>query len=149
LSIQAFSSHLKTPEQAENGSETNDSIRNAIKNAYAVFIAIDNRDGRLLTERLCREEGSGRYLSCGVRINPTNNEIRFLCNWIPNSPEKDENYVELGYGPRNGSFASIVMEASSVAFTMLLAHLHNPRSEFLKYSKSYDAEFYPELPRIN
>ena len=46
-----------------------------------------------------------------------------------------------GYGPENASFASIVLEATSVAFTMLLSHLRDGKSPFRRYRRKYDANF--------
>ena len=46
-----------------------------------------------------------------------------------------------GYGPENASFAAIVLEATSVAFTMLLSHLRDGKSQFRRYRRRYDANF--------
>ena len=48
-----------------------------------------------------------------------------------------------GYGPENASFASIILEATSVAFTMLLSHLKCKNSNFRSYRKRYGANFQP------
>ena len=45
--------------------------------------------------------------------------------------------------PENASFSSIIHEATSVAFTMLLSHLRCANSSFKSYLRRYDACFQP------
>ena len=142
LSIRQFSTHFRTPEQSVDDSQGDTDVWLAVANAYAVFIAVDERDSRLAVEEFCLKEGSGRYLSCGIRVDPTNDDFRFECHWRPKSPAKGVDHYD-GYGPENASFGSIVVEATSIAFTMLLSHLHDPNSDFVSYSKRYDAAFRP------
>ena len=148
LSIRQFPTHFRTPEQSVDNSQSDMDVWLAVANAYAVFIAVDERDSRLAVEKFCHEEGSGRYLSCGIRVDPEKSDFRFECHWRPESPEKGIDHYD-GYGPENASFCSIVVEATSIAFTMLLAHLHDPKSDFVSYSKRYNGAFRPIEQEIN
>ncbi len=142
LSIGEFPTHFRTREQSMDDSQHDTDVWFAVSTAYAVFIAVDERDSRLAVEKFCHKEGSGRYLSCGIRVDPKNSDFRFECHWRPESPAKGVDHYD-GYGPENASFGSIVVEATSIAFTMLLAHLHDPKSDFVSYCKRYDGAFRP------
>ena len=62
----------------------------------------------------------------------------------PGDPRRRQNGRRCGgYGPDNASFASIVLEATSVAFAMLLSHLKCGDSQFKRYRRQYDAIFAP------
>ena len=80
-------------------------------------------------------------LCCGVRVDREAGVYEFECAWAQKTPE-DQAEVE-GYGPENASFASIVLEATSVAFTMLLSHLRDEKSPFRYYRRKYNASFTP------
>ena len=142
LSIRQFPTHFRTREQSVDDSQGDTDVWLAVSTAYAVFIAVDERDSRLAVEKFCLEEGSGRYLSCGIRVDAANDDFRYECHWRPESPAKGVDHYD-GYGPDNASFGSVVVEATSIAFTMLLSHLHDPNSDFRSYSKRYDSAFRP------
>ena len=142
LSIRQFPTRFRTPEQSVDDSQGDPDVWLAVANAYAVFIAVDERHSRLAVENFCLKEGSGRYLSCGIRVDAANGDFRFECHWRPQSPAKGVDHYD-GYGPENASFGSIVVEATSIAFTMLLSHLHDVNSDFVSYCKRYDGAFRP------
>ena len=146
--INRYPTHFRTAEQSIDDSQGDAAVWAAVATADVVFIAVDERDSRLAVEKFCLEEGSGRYLSCGVRVDPKNDEFAFVCNWRPVSPEKGIDHYD-GYGPENASFGSIVIEATSIAFTMLLSHLKDAQSDFVKYYKKYDGTFRPTEISIN
>ena len=54
-----------------------------------------------------------------------------------------------GYGPDDASFAAIVLEATAVAFTMLISHLGDPQSDFRSYLRRYDGAFRPVETLVN
>lgn len=142
LSIRQFPTHFRTPEQSVDDSQGDTDVWLAVSTAYAVFIAVDERDSRLAVEKFCLKEGSGRYLSCGIRVDAANDDFQFECHWRPKSPAKGVDHYD-GYGPENASFGSIVGEATSIAFTMLLSHLYDPNSKFVSYYRRYDGTFRP------
>jgi len=115
-------------------------IRCTVSKADVIFIAVDNKENRRLIEEFCRSHGVQRYLSCGVSVEPENGGFGYECTWKPDSSRSTLG-VQEGYGEKNGSFASIVVEAASVAFTMLLSHMKNENSSFTKCSRQYDQNF--------
>ena len=122
-------------------------VRDAVYNADVVFVGTDTNTSRLAIEELCRDKFGGILLSCGVRVDPKSGIFEFECNWSPKTPPEREE--DVGYGPENASFASIVHEATSVAFTMLLSHLMYKKSSFKSYTKRYDANLQPLAPVLN
>jgi len=115
-------------------------VRDAICNADVVVIGIDDNRHRIICEELCRSnDPKKKVVSLGVHVN-NDGSATYECSWNPKtSPDKDE---EEGYGV--GSYASIVIEATAVAFSMLLHHLRNPDSNSFNYFfKSYK-HFAPE-----
>lgn len=141
LDICALYDSFRRPDQVLDGNSEGQQVRNAVHDADVVFVASDTNTSRLGIEQLCRDKDGGMLLCCGVRVDREAGEYRFECAWSPKTPE-DQVEVE-GYGPENASFASIVLEATSVAFTMLLSHLRDGRSPFKRYRRKYDANFMP------
>ena len=141
LDVCALYDSFRHPDQILDGNSEGQQVRNAVHDADVVFIASDTNTSRLGIEQLCRDKDGGILLCCGVRVDRAAGEYRFECAWSPKTPE-DQAEVE-GYGPENASFASIVLEATSVAFTMLLSHLRDGKSPFKRYRRKYDANFMP------
>ena len=98
-------------------------------------------------EELCRSKIPRMYLSCGVHIDRKEGEYFFVCIWSPKTPR--ESRAAEGYGPENASYAAIVHEATSVAFSMLLSHLSFPASAFRYYFRRYDRHFRPVETVVN
>ena len=116
-------------------------VRDAVYDADVVFVGTDTNTSRLAIEELCGDKDRGMLLSSGVRVDRKSGVFEFECTWSPKTPVE---CVEAeGYGPENASFASIILEATSVAFTMLLSHLKCRDSKFRSYRKRYDANFEP------
>lgn len=119
-----------------------------------VFIAVDKNDDRREIEKLCRNKQAGQtgpmYLSCGIYIDRDRDEIEFECNWQPKTPDEDPE-MKAGpagayYGPENASYCAIVAEAVSIAFSMLLNRLAEPKKRkglVKSYRKSYHADWTP------
>lgn len=141
LDIRTFQDNFRKREDILDTHLTGQEVRDAVCDADMVFIGTDTNRSRLAIEQLCLDERKSMYLSCGVLVNPGTGNFEIECAWLPETPCKLEN--EQGYGPENASFASIVQEAVSVAFTMLLSHLKCENSSFNSYQKQYDENFHP------
>ena len=122
-------------------------VRDAVHGADVVFIGTDTNTSRLAIEELHRDKGHGMLLSCGVLVDRESDIFEFECTWSPATPP--EKAADEGYGPENASFSSLVHEATSVAFTMLLSHLTCADSNFRWYRRSYDACLRPIRTEVN
>ena len=116
-------------------------VRDAVHDADVVFIATDKNASRRAIQKLQRDSTiGGMMLSCAVFIDAEKDIYEFECNWSPATlPEA----ADIGYGPDNASYAPILLEATSVAFTMLLSHLMCPDSDFRYYYRRYDGSLRP------
>ena len=139
LKILTLHDSFREPENILEDHPIGQSVRDAVYNADFVFIGSDTNTSRLAIESLCRDKIGGMLLSCGVLVDQVSGIYEFECNWSPRTPIELANLE--GYGPENASFASIVLEATSVAFTMLLSHLKHSKSSFKSYRRRYDANF--------
>ena len=141
LEVSALKDSFRKPEGILEGNSMGQRVRDAVHDADVVFVGTDTNTSRLAIEELCRYKDGGMLLSCGVNVDRKSGVFEFFCAWSPKTP------VELadaqGYGPENASFGSIILEATSVAFTMLLSHLKCKNSDFKSYQKSYGANFQP------
>ena len=122
-------------------------VRDAVHDSDVVFVGTDTNASRLAIEKLHKFRGGGMLLSCGVLVDRENGVFEFECNWPPQTPA--ERAEDEGYGPDDASFASIVIEATAVAFSMLISHLTSPGSGFRSYLRRYDATFQPVETLIN
>ncbi len=141
LDVCSLDDSFRQPDQILDGYTVGQRVRDAVHDADVVFIATDTNTSRLAIEELCREKDGGILLSCGVRVDREAGVYEYECAWSPKTPENQAD-VE-GYGPENASFASIVLEATSVVFTMLLSHLQCGKSRFRHYQRKYNANFVP------
>ena len=147
LEICTLRDSFRKPEDILEDHPIGQCVRDDVHDADVVFIGTDTNKSRLAIERLCRDKGGGMFLSCGVLVDRESDVFEFECNWSPRTPA--ERADEEGYGPENASFASIVHEATSVAFTMLLSHLRCEHSGFKSYLGRYDASFQPVETVVN
>ena len=122
-------------------------VRDAVHDADVVFIGTDTNTSRIAIQELCRDKVAGKVLSCGVLVDRKSGVFEFECSWSPRIPA--ERADDEGYGPDNASFVSIVHEATSIAFTMLLSHLTYADSGFKSYVRRYDASFQPVKTIVN
>ncbi|MCY4427678.1 MAG: ThiF family adenylyltransferase [Halieaceae bacterium] len=122
-------------------------VRDAVHDSDVVFVGTDTNTSRLAIEKLHKCRRRGMILSCGILVDRENGVFEFECNWSPQTPP--ERAEEEGYGPGDASFASIIVEATSVAFTMLISHLTCPESNFISYLRRYDATFQPVETLVN
>lgn len=97
--------------------------RDLVVDSATILISTDTNQSRISCEKLCKEHGK-EYLSIGVGVDQEKNLAFYECTWKPETPESKKG--DEGYGPKNGSFASIVLEAAAVGFNLMLHHLQNP-----------------------
>ena len=147
LNVCSLYDSFRRPDQILDGNVVGQRVRDAVHGADVVFAATDTNTSRLAIEKLCREKDGGMLLCCGVRVDRKVGVYEYECAWSPRTPD-DQADVE-GYGPENASFAAIVLEATSVAFTMLLSHLQCSDSPFRRYRRKYDANFAPVETLVN
>lgn len=147
LEILALRDSFKEPEDILPGYPIGQRVRDAVHDADIVFIGTDTNKSRLAIERLCRDGLRRSFLSCGVRVDQDAGVYEFECSWRPATPAARQDAE--GYGPENASYISIVQEATSIAFSMLLSHLKSPRSDFRSYFRTYDADLRPVKTYVN
>ena len=130
--IEPISCHLREQDRSDAEGQK---ARDAFYNSDVVVISVDKNSDRIICESLCCDKDIDKksVISVGVRITATGC-AEYECTWKPKTPQKKRE--DEGYGL--GSYAAIVIEATSVAFSMLLHHLKNPdSSDFKCFSKSY------------
>ena len=141
LEINTLQDSFRRPEELLEDHPIGQQVRDAVYDADVVFVGTDTNTSRLAIEELCGDKDGGMLLSSGVRVDRKSGVFEFECTWSPKTPV--ERVEAQGYGPENASFASIILEATSVAFTMLLSHLKCVDSKFRSYRKRYDPNFQP------
>ena len=137
LKICVLEDSFRRPEDILEDHAEGQRVRDAVYDADIVFVGTDTNRSRLAIEELHRDKGRGMLLSCGILVDRQAGRFEFECAWSPETPP--ERMEDEGYGPDNASFASLVQEATSVAFTMLLSHLRCAESDFRYYRRRYDA----------
>ena len=147
LEICALEDSFRRPEDILEDHEEGQRVRDAVYDADMVFVGTDTNRSRLAIEELHRDKRLGMLLSCGVLVDPQAGLFEFECAWSPETPP--ERIEDEGYGPDNASFASLVHEATSVAFTMLLSHFRCAKSDFRYYRRRYDACMRPLETVVN
>ncbi len=139
VEITTISHHLRKYDKSDKDAQI---ARNAVCNSHISIIAVDKNCIRIECEKLVREsrgkDKKREYIGIGVVVNE-NGHFEFECAWNRNTPiDKKE---EEGYGA--GSFISIVVEATSVAFSMLLHNLKHPESDRFRYYYKEYKDFIP------
>jgi predicted ThiF/HesA family dinucleotide-utilizing enzyme len=145
LEINALQDSFRRPEHITDS--RGQLVRDAVHDSDVVFVATDTNTSRLAIEELHRNKNHGMLLSCGVYVDRESDVFEFECTWSPATPPALADNE--GYGPENASFASLVHEATSVAFTMLLSHLAYTDSDFRWYRRTYDARLRPIATEVN
>ncbi len=113
-----------------------------VVNSDIIFIAMDNNKSRIECEKLCAEFQKD-YLSAGVGIDKGKGIAFYECTWKPETPREVED--DEGYGPENGSFSSIVLEATAVCFNLMLHHMQNNGERDHKHCEKEYLNFRPKL----
>lgn len=108
-----------------------------------VGIFCDNNKIRISLEAFCKEKRKN-HISAAIRIDPDgwDCEAFFECGWRMETPPERAN--EEGYA-HSASLAFIIMECTSVAFSMMLANLNvrfGEKSKFYRYKKNLQ-KFHP------
>ena len=146
-SVDTFQDSFRASENILPEYRLGQEVRDAVYDADVVFIATDTTTSRTDIEELCRSKTPNMYLSCGVYVDRAAGDYYFVCNWRPSTPK--ELPIDDGYGPENASYAAIVHEATSMAFSMLLNHLSQSDGKFRSYLRRYDRHFLPVETVIN
>ena len=141
LDVFALCDSFRSEDQIMDNNPLGQRVRDEVHDADVVFAATDTNTSRLGIESLCRDKDGGMLLCCGVEIDRALGVYKYECAWSPKTPPERSDAA--GYGPDNASFAAIVLEATSVAFNMLLSHLTPGASSFRRYRRVYDANFVP------
>ena len=147
LEILALHDSFRKPEEILDDHPIGQSVRDAVYDADVVFVGTDTNTSRIAIEELCKDKPNSMLLSCGVLVDKESGIFEYECTWSPKTPVQKADAE--GYGPENASFASIVHEATSIAFTMLISHLNDKESTFKSYLKRYDASFQPVKIVVN
>ena len=147
LDIHVLQDSFKASEDILEENLIGQQVRDAVHDTDVVFIGTDTNSSRLAIEKLHQDKDGGMFLSCGVLVDRKSDVFEFECTWSPTTPP--ERADEKGYGPENASFASVIHEATSVAFTMLLSHLSCADSDFKSYRRRYNACFRPVETVVN
>ena len=133
VSVQTEAYHLK---KIYPGDDRAKIARNLIAKSDIIIIAMDSNIARIECENLCKNSPQTECLSVGVEVDKVQELLFFECTWKPKTPEEVKDRE--GYGPENGSFQSIVLEATAIGFNMMLHHLQDPNSRQFKYcAKEY------------
>lgn len=147
VKILSLADNFRRPENLLPEYPIGQQVRDAVHDSDVVFIATDTNLSRFAIESLCRDADITHFLSCGVHIE---DEFScFECSWRPRTPKSLLDRE--GYGPKNASYASIVQEAASISFMMLLNHLKSSQGNgnFKYYFRKYDASFTPIQTCVN
>ena len=123
------------------GDQERQAIRDLVCDSDITIITVDKNSSRIECEKLLIEMDK-KYLVIGVEINQKEHRAEYACGWKHRTPA-DKRYQE-GYGNNNGSYMSVVLEATCVGFNMLLHHLKDPRSEKFTFISRKYKDYIPE-----
>ncbi len=123
------------------GDHKRQEVRDLVVKSDVTIIAVDKNNIRLMCEEL-RNNFHSKYLVIGVKINYESKTSGYACGWMTKT-NLDEKDLE-GYGENNGSYMSIVLEATCVGFNMLLHHLENPLSAKFTYTNKEYRNYIPQ-----
>lgn len=113
-------------------------------NSTVIIAAMDNNTSRVDLEEEYKISGENiMRLSIGVETIPDGN-ARYEVAWQPKTNKEHE--AKEGYG--NGSYASVVAEATAAGFNMLLAHLNNSEVRYKSLYREY-CGFVPSCEKIS
>ena len=123
--------------QQDLGSGSGKDMEDMIKYANYVILAMDNNCARIMCEEILAVNPDIDHLSIGVGIYPDNQTCEYECVWRsgPTPPDKAE---KKGYGDDNGSFASIIIEATAVGFNLMLHHMQNPDTDIKNIYRKFE-----------
>lgn len=130
LSITAIPVHLREYDKIDCKGQQ---ARDAVHDTNVAILAVDNNRDRIECEKLCFTNGQIKTLGIGVEVQPEG-DAGYEVAWCGKTPEISIDNE--GYGV--GSYVSIVVEATAVAFAMMLHNLQKAgSSDYKYYSKKY------------
>lgn len=130
IEVQTLAYHLREPNAAD---EESIKARDMVILSDIVIIAADDNTARIQAEDLCEFGEEIEQLSIGIAIGE-NGTATYECAFDAKTPKHQKETT--GYG--NGSYASIVMEATAAGFGMLLAKFFSPDTDFVYLGRDYE-----------
>ncbi len=100
------------------GDKGRQEVRDLVVDSDIIVVVIDDNNMRIECEKLLNDVNN-QYLVIGVEINE--NIFRFACGWMTKTPDFEKDLK--GYGENNGSYMSIVSEAVSSGFNLMMHHM--------------------------
>ncbi|OJA03566.1 hypothetical protein, partial [Bathymodiolus thermophilus thioautotrophic gill symbiont] len=113
-------------------------VRDLVVDSDITIIAIDCNDMRIECERLL-DDMSNQYLVVGVEINK--DFSRLVCGWMTKTPNFEKDLK--GYGENNGSYMSIVSEAVSTGFHLMMHHMKDGDFKKENYIERKYVNYFP------
>ncbi len=120
------------------GDKKRQEIRDLVVNSDITLISVDKNSTRIECEKLLGEFNK-KYLVIGVSIEK--NLSRYVCGWMTKTSSSEEDLE--GYGENNGSYMSIVTEAVSAGFNLMMHHIEK---EYLKNNKYIERSYKNHFP---
>lgn len=120
----------------QKGDKERQEVRDLVVNSDFTIIVVDNNKIRIECEKLLNDFYKD-YLVIGVEIKK--NYSRFVCGWKTKTPKIEEDLK--GYGENNASYMSIVSEATSVGFNLMLHHMNCGSKENKYIERKYENYF--------
>lgn len=121
--------------QQHLGPGSGNDMKNTIKYSNYVIIGMDDNHARIMCEKIIKASPDIDYLSIGVGIDPSDQTCEYECVWKPETPLGKAD--RKGYGDDNGSFASIIIEATAVGFNLMLHHMQNPKTDINRIYRKF------------
>lgn len=100
------------------GDKDRQEIRDLAVDSDITIVVIDENNMRIECEKLLNDVNN-QYLVIGVEINE--NISMFACGWMDKTLDFEKDLK--GYGENNGSYMSIVSEAVSSGFNLMMHHM--------------------------
>lgn len=142
INIKAIPRHFGTRIKGDNDRQE---IRDLVVNSDITIIVVDRNNMRIECENLLKDtsdaNSKNQYLVIGVEINE--NVSKFVCGWTTTTPKFEEDLE--GYGENNGSYMSIVAEAVSAGFSLMMHHMKDGDFEKEKYIEREYINYFPVL----
>lgn len=121
------------------GDKKRQEIRDLVLNSDITLISVDKNIDRIECEKLLREFNK-KYLVIGVSIEK--NLSKYVCGWMTKTKSIEEDLE--GYGENNGSYMSIVTEAVSAGFNLMMHHIEKEDPKNNEYIERSYKNHFPE-----
>jgi hypothetical protein len=113
-------------------------VRDLVVESDITIIVIDENNIRIECEKLLNDF-KNKYIVIGVEINE--NMSRFVCGWMTKTPNFEKDLK--GYGENNGSYMSIVSEAVSSGFNLMMHHMKDGDFKKENYIERKYVNYFP------